>query len=892
MPVSSLTDLDALIARVKHAQQIYAAFDQAKVDEIFRAAAFAAADARIPLARMAAEETGMGVLEDKVVKNHFASEYIYNAYKDEKTCGIVAVDEIGGTVTIAEPIGLICGIVPTTNPTSTAIFKALISLKTRNGIVFSPHPRAKFATCAAAKLVLDAAVAAGAPADIIGWIDTPTVALSEALMKHPDINLILATGGPAMVKAAYSSGKPAIGVGAGNAPVVIDEFADIKRAVASILMSKTFDNGMICASEQAVVAVASVYDAVRERFATHGGHILSPAELAEVREVVFPNGHLSPEVVGQSAVKIAARAGLTVPATTKVLIGEVETVGDEEPFAHEKLSPTLALYRRADFATALDTAADLVALGGIGHTSVLYTDQDRHPERIAAFGERMKTARILINTPSSHGGIGDLYNFNLAPSLTLGCGSWGGNSISDNVGPKHLINKKTIAKRAENMLWHKLPKSIYFRRGAIVEAMKDLAGKQRAFLVTDRFLFQSGIADEVVRLLEKVGIEVEVFADVEADPTLTSVRKGAERAGAFKPDVIVAFGGGSPMDAAKIIWVMYEHPEVHFEDLALRFMDIRKRIYKFPKMGVKAEMVAIPTTSGTGSEVTPFAVVTDDVSGMKYPLADYELTPTMAVIDANFVLGLPKSLTAFGGIDAVTHALEAYASVMANEFSDGQALQALKLLKDFLPAAYTEGASDPVAREKVHNGATIAGIAFANAFLGVCHSMAHKLGATFHLPHGLANALLISNVVRYNATDNPVKQTAFSQYDRPQARRRYAEIADHLGLGAPGMRTGAKVEALVAWLDGLKTHLGIPASIRAAGVAEADFLAAVDRIAVEAFDDQCTGANPRFPLIEELKALLIDSFYGRPFVELADRDGDPAADTAPAAKRSPRKAAE
>ena len=869
MPVSTLADLDALLARVKRAQQIYAGFDQAQVDKIFRAAAFAAADARIPLAMMAAEETGMGVVEDKVVKNHFASEYIYNAYKDEKTCGVLSVDEVGGTMTIAEPIGLICGIVPTTNPTSTAIFKALISLKTRNGIVFSPHPRAKFSTCAAAKLVLDAAIAAGAPEDIIGWVDTPSVELSNALMRHPEINLILATGGPAMVKAAYSSGKPAIGVGAGNAPVVIDEFADIKRAVASILMSKTFDNGMICASEQAVVAVDAVYDAVRERFASHGGYILTAEELDRVRPVVFPNGHLSPDVVGQSAITIAARAGITVPADTKVLIGEVEIVGDEEPFAHEKLSPTLALYRRADFASALDAAAELVALGGIGHTSVLYTDQDRHEERVRAFGARMKTARILINTPSSHGGIGDLYNFNVAPSLTLGCGSWGGNSISDNVGPKHLINKKTVAKRAENMLWHKLPKSIYFRRGSIVEAMKDLAGKHRALIVTDRFLFQNGHVDETIALLKHAGLDVEIFCDVEADPTLTTVRKGVEKAAAFKPDVIVALGGGSPMDAAKIIWVMYEHPEVHFEDLALRFMDIRKRIYKFPKLGVKAELVAIPTTSGTGSEVTPFAVVTDDATGMKYPLADYELTPTMAVIDPNFVMNLPKSLTAFGGIDAVTHALEAYVSVMANEFSDGQALQALKLLKQYLPDAYAKGAADPEAREKVHNGATIAGIAFANAFLGVCHSMAHKIGAAFHLPHGLANALLISNVIRYNATDNPTKQTAFSQYDRPQARRRYGEIAEHLGLG--GARTGDRIANLLTWLDELKAALDIPASIQAAGVAEADFLAKVDRIAVEAFDDQCTGTNPRFPLIVELKAVLLDSYYGRPFVEMVDR---------------------
>ncbi len=891
MPVSTLADLDALISRVKRAQQIYSGYSQAQVDEIFRAAAFAAADARIPLAMMAAEETGMGVVEDKVVKNHFASEYIYNAYKDEKTCGVLAVDEVGGTMTIAEPIGLICGIVPTTNPTSTAIFKALISLKTRNGIVFSPHPRAKFSTCAAAKLVLDAAIAAGAPEDIIGWIDTPSVDLSNALMRHPEINLILATGGPAMVKAAYSSGKPAIGVGAGNAPVVIDEYADIKRAVASILMSKTFDNGMICASEQAVVAVDAIYDAVRERFSTHGGYMLAGAELDAVRKVVFPDGHhLSPNIVGQSAIRIAEMAGLTVPANTKVLIGEVESVSDDEPFAHEKLSPTLALYRRADFAAAVDAAAELVALGGIGHTSVLYTDQDRHEERVRAFGSRMKTARILINTPSSHGGIGDLYNFNVAPSLTLGCGSWGGNSISDNVGPKHLINKKTVAKRAENMLWHKLPKSIYFRRGSIVEAMKDLAGKRRALIVTDRFLFQNGHVDETIALLKHAGLDVEIFCDVLADPTLSTVRKGVERANAFKPDVIVALGGGSPMDAAKIIWVMYEHPEVHFEDLALRFMDIRKRIYKFPKLGVKAELVAIPTTSGTGSEVTPFAVVTDDATGMKYPLADYELTPSMAVVDPNFVMNLPKSLTAFGGVDAVTHALEAYVSVMANEFSDGQALQALKLLKENLPAAYAEGAGNPEAREKVHNGATIAGIAFANAFLGVCHSMAHKIGAAFHLPHGLANALLIANVIRYNANDNPTKQTAFSQYDRPQARRRYAEIADHLGLG--GARTGDKVANLLNWLDELKAALDIPVSIQAAGVAEADFLAKLDKIAVEAFDDQCTGTNPRFPLISELKAILIDTYYGRAFVEPTDRLEAVAPVAVEAPRKNGRKAAE
>ena len=873
MPVTNLKELDALVARVNAAQRLYATYSQEQVDHIFRSAAFAAADARIPLAMMAAEETGMGVVEDKVVKNHFASEYIYNRYKDEKTCGTLDVDELGGTITIAEPIGVICGIVPTTNPTSTAIFKALISLKTRNGIIFSPHPRAKLSTCAAAKIVLDAAVAAGAPPDIIGWIDTPSVELSNALMKHDGINLILATGGPGMVKAAYSSGKPAIGVGAGNAPVVIDEYADIKRAVASILMSKTFDNGMICASEQAVIAVDAVYDAVRERFSSHGGYLLSDNEIGAVRETVFPSGHLCPKVVGQSAAKIAVMAGIDVPPNTKVLIAEVEKTSEDEYFAQEKLSPTLALYRRKDFAAAMDAAAELVALGGIGHTSVLYTDQDRHPERVAAFGARMKTARILINMPSSHGGIGDLYNFNVAPSLTLGCGSWGGNSISENVGPKHLINRKTVAKREENMLWHKIPKSIYFRRGCLEEALKDLAGKKRALVVTDRFLFANGFIDETAHILRKIGLEVEVFCDVEADPTLSVVRKGLEKANAFQPDVIVAFGGGSPMDAAKIIWVMYEHPEVHFEDLALRFMDIRKRIYKFPKLGIKAELVAIPTTSGTGSEATPFAVVTDDETGMKYPLADYELTPSMAIVDANLVMNLPKSLTAFGGIDAVTHALEAYVSVMANEFSDGQALMALKLLKEYLPPAYKLGAKDALAREKVHNAATIAGIAFANAFLGVCHSMAHKLGAAFHIPHGLANALLIANVIRYNANDNPTKQTAFSQYDRPKARARYAEIADHLGLG--GARTGDKLQNLIEWVEQLKRDLEIPSSIMAAGVSEADFLAKLDEIAVAAFDDQCTGANPRFPLISELRQVLLDSFYGRPFVEAYDRaEGD------------------
>lgn len=865
MPVTNLAELNALAARVKEAQQKFAGFSQEQVDAIFRSAALAAADARIPLAKMAAEETGMGVVEDKVVKNHFASEYIYNKYKDEKTCGVVEVDDEHGIMEIAEPVGVICGIVPTTNPTSTAIFKALISLKTRNGILFSPHPRAKRSTCAAAELVLRAAVAAGAPENIIGWIDEPTLELSKALMEHPAINLILATGGPGMVRAAYSSGKPAIGVGAGNVPVVIDETADIKRAIASIVLSKTFDNGVVCASEQAVIAVDAVYEAVRERFATHGGYLLRPGEIEKVRELMFVDGMINTAIVGQPAEKIAALAGFSVPPGTRVLIGEVEHAGAGEPFAYEKLSPVLALYRRKNFEEAVETAADLVALGGIGHTSVLYTDQDLQKGRVRRFGERMKTARILINTPSSHGGIGDLYNFSLTPSLTLGCGTWGGNSISENVGPKHLINRKTVAKRAENMLWHKLPKSIYFRRGCLPEALRELEGKKRALVVTDLFLFRHGYADDLIARLKTLGMEVEVFHQVEADPTLAIVRKGVEAAKSFQPDVIVAFGGGSPMDAAKIIWVMYEHPDVNFEDLALRFMDIRKRIYRFPKMGMKAELVAIPTTSGTGSEVTPFAVVTDDATGVKYPIADYELTPHLAIVDPDLVMHLPKPLTAAGGIDAVVHCLESYVSVMANEFTDGQALEALKLLKEHLPSAYRNGARDPVAREKVHNAATIAGIAFANAFLGVCHSLAHKLGAAFHLPHGLANALLIENVIRYNANDNPSKQAAFSQYDRPKAKCRYAEIAAWLGMA--GEDKAAGVRNLLAWVEELKRDLEIPGSIQEAGVAEGEFLAKVDAIAEEAFDDQCTGANPRFPLISELRMLLLDSYYGRPFLE-------------------------
>ncbi|MBY6105654.1 bifunctional acetaldehyde-CoA/alcohol dehydrogenase [Ferrimonas balearica] len=866
--MSEHTELDALVARVKAAQEAFASYSQEQVDAIFRAASLAAADARIPLAMMAAEETGMGVAEDKVIKNHFASEYIYNKYRDEKTCGVLSEDEAFGTMTIAEPVGIVCGIVPTTNPTSTAIFKALICLKTRNGIIFSPHPRAKRSTCEAARIVLEAAVKAGAPKDIVGWVAEPSVAASNALMRHDDIALILATGGPGMVKAAYSSGKPAIGVGAGNTPVVIDDSADIKQAVASIQLSKTFDNGVICASEQAVVVVDSVYEQVRERFATTGSYVLSAEECERLKSVILNDGHLNADIVGQPAWKIAGMAEITVPKSTKILIGEVSSTGLEEPFAHEKLSPVLGLYRASDFEDAVVKAEALVALGGIGHTSVLYCDQDLQKERVLTFGQRMKTARILINTPASQGGIGDLYNFKLAPSLTLGCGSWGGNSISENVGPKHLINTKTVAKRAENMLWHRLPEKIYFRRGALPIALEELKGKSRALIVTDHYLFNNGYCDRVLEILKGMGLETEVFFEVEADPTLAIVRKGAALCQSFQPDVLIALGGGSPMDAAKIMWVLYEYPDTQFHDLALRFMDIRKRIFQFPKLGQKAEFVAIPTTSGTGSEVTPFAVVTDDSTGQKYPLADYELTPNMAIVDPDLVMNMPASLTAFGGIDAVTHALEAYVSVLANEYSDGQALQALKLLFAHLPESYHKGAAAPKAKEKVHNAATIAGIAFANAFLGICHSMAHKLGSEFHLAHGLANALLISNVIRYNATDVPTKQAAFSQYDRPTALCRYGEIADHLGLG--GSDNAEKVERLVAAIDALKAELDIPDSIQAAGVPEAEFLARLDELAIEAFDDQCTGANPRFPLISELKQLLLDSYYGRPYRENGD----------------------
>jgi len=868
MTVSNLSELDTMVARVKVAQQKFATFSQEKVDTIFRAASLAASAARIQLSKMAAEETGMGIMEDKVIKNHFASEFIYNKYKDEKTCDEICRNDEGGTITLAEPLGIVCAIVPTTNPTSTAIFKALICLKTRNACIFSPHPRAKKSTNFAAKIVLDAAVKAGAPKNIIGWIDAPSVELSHALMKHADINMILATGGSAMVKAAYSSGKPAIGVGAGNTPVVIDETADIKRAVSSILMSKTFDHGMICASEQAAIVVESVYDAVRSRFEKYGAAVLSKKNADKVRKILLINGALNTKIVGQSAYKIAEIAGVKVPSSTKILIGEGLNASWDDPFAHEKLSPTLGLFKAKDFNDAVRQASIILDIGGVGHTSVLYTDQDENESRISEFGNKMNTARILINTPASQGGIGDLYNFELAPSLTLGCGSWGGNAISENVGPKHLINKKIIAKRAENMLWHKLPKSIYFRRGCLPIALEDYSDRKRALIVTDRFLFNHGYIDDVRTVLKDKGMEVEVFHEVEADPTLTIVNEGAKACLSYQPDLIVAIGGGSPMDAAKIMWVMYEHPDTDFKDLSMRFMDIRKRIYKFPKMGKKADLVCITTTSGTGSEVTPFAVVTDDATGAKYPLADYELTPNMAIIDANLVMDMPKSLCAYGGYDAVVHSLEAYVSILANEYSDGHALMALKLLKEYLPSSYAKGKHDAIAREKVHNAATIAGMSFAQAFLGVCHSMAHKLGAEFHIPHGLANALLMSNTLRYNATNTPTKQAAFSQYDRPKARARYAEIADHLQLG--GKNTEQKINKLLEWLENLKKDLDIPLSIKDAGVNEEEFLSKVGKLAEDAFDDQCTGANPRYPLIAELKAVLIASYYGEAYEDVKD----------------------
>jgi acetaldehyde dehydrogenase/alcohol dehydrogenase len=858
-PVSQLSIEDTcnqIIEKTLEAQKIYATFTQEQVDKIFREAAMAANLQRVPLAQMAHEETGMGVLEDKVIKNHFAAEYIYNTYKDAKTCGELERDTTNGVIKILEPLGVIAGVIPTTNPTSTAIFKTLLALKTRNGMVLSPHPRAKRSTVAAARIILEAAVKAGAPKNIIGWIEEPSIEATNVLMKHKGISLILATGGPGMVKAAYSSGTPAIGVGAGNTPAIIDETAEIKRAVSSILMSKTFDNGMICASEQSVIVPTQVYDQVKQEFIYRGAYVVTEQEKAKLAAYAFPNGKLNGEVVGQSAFVIAMNAGFVVDPTTKVLIAECEQVGPQEPLSNEKLSPILALYQVKDFTRAVDKAVDLVAFGGLGHTSSLFT-RERNQERIDQFARAMKTGRILVNSPASHGAIGDLYNFRLAPSLTLGCGSWGGNSVSENVGVTQLLNIKTVAEKRENMLWFQVPPKVFFKYGCTALAMNELKGRKRAVIVTDKPLADLGYPKKITGTLDALGIQYTIFADVEPNPTLENVRQGVKVMEAFQPDVIIALGGGSPIDAAKIMWLMYEDQTATFEGLSMRFMDIRKRIYTYPELGRKSLMVAIPTTSGTGAEVTPFAVITDD-NGMKHPLADYQLTPYMAIIDSELVMTMPKNLTAWSGMDALTHAIEAYVSIFANEYTDGHALKAIKLLMEYLPAAYLEGDKDVKAREMVHHASTIAGMAFANSFLGITHSLAHKLGARFHVPHGCANAMLLNHVIRFNATDTPTKQGTLPQYGYPQATKRYAEIADYLGLG--GGSDDEKVELLINAIEGLKEMVNIPKSLEAFGLDRDEFEAQVATMALEAFDDQCTGANPRYPLVVELKQLYLDAF--------------------------------
>ena len=858
-----LAHLDQIVSKVKDAQRIYATYTQEQVDKIFRAAAIAAAQNRIPLSKMAVEETGMGVMEDKVIKNQFASEYIYNQYKDTKTCGVLSDDDAFGFRQVAEPIGLIAGIIPTTNPTSTAIFKSLLALKTRNGIVFSPHPRAKKCTIEAAKIVLNAAVEAGAPEGIIGWIDNPTMPLSSALMHHKDINLILATGGPGMVKAAYSSGKPAIGVGAGNTPVVIDATANIKMAVSSVIMSKTFDNGMICASEQSVIVEDPVYDAVKEEFINRGCYFVTGKDRKKLAETIVVNGKLNSGIVGQSAEKIAEMAGIKVPAGTKILIAEAKEVNDDEPFAREKLSPVLGFYRAKDFKSAADLAKDLILYGGAGHTSVLYTDE-ANEDHIDYFKD-MPTARTLINMPSSQGAIGDVYNFKLAPSLTLGCGSWGGNSVSENIGVKHLMNVKSVAERRENMYWYKVPSKIYFKRGALSQALAELSDKHRAYIITDKTMEQLGHVRAVADVLESLNIKFRVFSDVLPDPNISNVQEALNIANSWQPDMIIALGGGSAIDEGKMVWLMYENPDTSFEDIAMRFMDIRKRIYAAPPLGKKAVMVAIPTTSGTGSEVTPFTIITDEKTGTKYAITDYALTPDMAIIDPEFVLNMPKSLTAFSGLDVLTHAIEAYTSVFATNFTDGQALEAMRLVFKYLEKSYTNGAKDINAREKMHYAATIAGMAFANAFLGLSHSMAHKLGAMYHVPHGLANALLLSYVIEFNATDKPTKQGLFPQYKYPFVKGRYGKIVDFL---LPHNKLGddkdAKVQKLIDMVEELKHKLNIPRSIKEYGIPEKEFLDNLDKLSELAFDDQCTGGNARYPLISEIKDLYLKAYYGEP----------------------------
>ena len=858
MKVTNMDELLERISQIREAQKIYSTYTQEQVDEIFRQAALAANNARIKLAKMAVEESGMGIVEDKVIKNHFASEYIYNKYKNEKTCGVIEKDEAFGITKVAEPIGVVAAVVPTTNPTSTAIFKALIALKTRNGIIFSPHPRAKNATIEAARIVLEAAVKAGAPKNIIGWIDEPSLELSQKVMSECDITL--ATGGPGMVKAAYSSGKPAIGVGAGNTPAIIDDTAHIKMAVSSILMSKTFDNGVICASEQEVIVMDSIYNEVRKEFIARGAYFLKGDEIDKVRKTIVKNGRLNADIVGQSAFKIAQLAGVNVPEDAKVLIGEVESVELEEEFSHEKLSPVLGMYRVKTFDEALAKAERLVELGGFGHTSVLYTNTQISKDRVKKFGATMKTGRTIINMPSTQGAIGDIYNFKLAPSLTLGCGSWGGNSVSENVGPKHLINIKSVAERRENMLWFRMPEKVYFKYGSLGVALPELKEmkKKKAFIVTDRVLAELGYVDKITKVLDENGIDFRVFSEVAPDPTLAIARKGAEAMRSYNPDVIIALGGGSPMDAAKIMWVLYEHPEVNFHDLAMTFMDIRKRVYPFPKMGEKAMMVSIPTSAGTGSEVTPFAVITDEQSGVKYPLADYELTPDMAIVDAELMMNMPKGLTAASGIDALVHAIEAYVSVLASEFTNGLALEAIRLVFKYLPQAYNEGTTNVKAREKMAHASTIAGMAFANAFLGICHSMAHKLGAEHHIAHGVANGILIDHVIRFNAVDNPRKQASFPQYKYPNAKWRYAKIAEYLNLG--GKNDDEKVENLIKAIQNLKKQINLPSTIAECGVTKEAFYSTLDSMTEDAFDDQCTGANPRYPLMSELKEMYINAY--------------------------------
>ena len=860
--VDSVEKLEALLARVREAEKIFATYSQEQVDKIFKAAAIAANKARIPLAKMAVEETGMGVVEDKIIKNHYAAEYIYNAYKNTKTCGVIEEDSEFGKKKVAEPIGVVAAVIPTTNPTSTAIFKTLVCLKTRNGIIISPHPRAKKSTIEAAKIVLEAAVKAGAPEGIIGWIDVPSLDMTNLLMQEADI--ILATGGPGMVKAAYSSGKPALGVGPGNTPAIIDDTADIVLAVNSIIHSKTFDNGMICASEQSCIVHEKIYKKVKDEFLYRGCYFLKNDELDKVRKTIIINGALNAKIVGQPAYKIAALAGVTIPETTKVLIGEVESVDISEEFAHEKLSPVLAMYKAKDFEDALSKAEHLIADGGYGHTSSVYLNAVTEKDKLAEFSERMKTCRILVNTPSSQCGIGDLFFFKLAPSLTLGCGSWGGNSVSENVGVKHLINIKTVAERRENMLWFRAPQKVYFKKGCLPVALnelRDVMGKKKAFIVTDSFLYNNGYTKPVEDKLDELGIQHTCFSEGAPDPTLQCARKGTDMMRHFEPDTIIAIGGGSAMDAANIMWVMYEHPDVDFSDMAMDFMDIRKRVYTFPKMGEKAYFIAVPTSAGTGSEVTPFAIITDADTGVKWPLADYELMPNMAIVDADMMMNAPKGLTSASGIDAVTHCLEAYASVMATDYTDGIAIRALQMIFEYLPRAYDNGPNDPVAREKMGNAATMAGMAFANAFLGVCHSMAHKLGAFHHLPHGIANALLIDYVLRFNAAEVPTKMGTFPQYDHPHTLERYCEVAD--ALGVKGKNNEEKLDNLIKKIDELKDRIGIKKSIKEYGVDEKYFLDTLDQMVEQAFNDQCTGANPRYPLMSEIKEMYLKAYYGK-----------------------------